>query len=131
MVRKKLYKYVTFVLVFLACNNVIASESIKAIKEVSKELGIKLTESAKKNIGISTVALDESMTLPKTSIIHSRDKVGVYIFRNDWYRFQEVDQVNTDSYRLKRNTFLKGDQLVVEGVALLRVSEMEAFATEE
>lgn len=130
IINYKLSIFYFFLTIFVL--NVFAQKSEKAIIDSSKENGIRLSLEAKKNIGVKTFILNSSGShqIPKASLVYTKDKTGVYRFKNDWYKFIEVKVLvqNTNSFQIFSSELLNKDEIVSEGAGLLRVSEMEAFA---
>ena len=122
-------------LIIIFTLNLHAEETGKAIMDSNPEKGIMLSEVARKNIGFKTMILSDSgtHTIPSSSLVHSRDKVGVYQFKDNWLKFIPVKVVakNNSSIGITSSELSSGSEVVVEGAALVRVSEMEAFAGEE
>lgn len=127
--------FIPYILAFLTFTSIngdlLAEESTKAVIEASKTEGFKLSDVAKQTIGLGTQQIEASseVLLPKQAIVHSMDQTAVYRVRKGWFKFIPVElrgelgpQVKVYSTELK-----SGDQVAVKGVALLRVSEMEAF----
>ena len=127
---------ISVVLIF--CMTALAEESLEpsstgenfAVRSASKEQGIKLSTKAKEAIKIKTTALGKDFTVPDSAIIHERDEIGVYVKRGDWFRYLEVDSDNSYSSTVKiESKKLKiGDQIVVSGLALLRLAEINAWS---
>lgn len=135
---KQFFLFVSaFILLGTATAN--AQESImvpeKAILEVSQADGIRISDKAIKTLEIVTNSLSpgsESFSIPPSAIIHSLDKVGVYRLRNGWFKFIEVKMLERSSKRttVYSSELHSSDQVVIQGVALLRVTEMDAFGGE-
>jgi len=107
----------------------------KAVFETSTNLGMKLTDKALINIEVKTMKLDSTgdYNLPPESIVHFQDQVGVYRRRDGWFRLIKIQILkNSDREVSVRSTELRaGDELVIHGADLLRVSEMDAFGAGE
>lgn len=98
----------------------------KAVLEAKEGKGIRLSEQAQKSIGVRLVPPSElAGTLPKGSIVSYQDKRAVYVLRDGFFKRLELGKLTFPS-NLKPS-----DQLAVEGAALLRASELEAFGSEE
>lgn len=105
-----------------------------AVQGANLKDGIRLTEKAKEVIGIKTEKLSAgSFSAPKSALVYFGDKVGVYRFRDGWFKLIEIRVVSKkeESVSLTSTELKDGDQIVITGVALLRVSEMDAFGGEE
>lgn len=105
-----------------------------AVLEANLKDGFRLAEKARKVIGLVTKPLgSKPHMIPPSALVNYGDRVGVYRLRNGWFKLIEI----------KNNEALKGsvvtsgvelkddDEIAVEGVALLRVSEMDAFGGEQ
>lgn len=108
------------------------SEQSKAVVEVSEELGFKLSPKAVQIIGVLTrpsEATAGSLTLPKSALVNSLDQLAVYRLRDRWFKLVIVTLASTkgDLVTVRTSDIQASDQIVIQGVALLRVSDMEAF----
>lgn len=124
--------------IFLSVCSLIASaenESAKAIVKASKEDGIILSEIAKKNIGFGTSRLvgTSPYKISRSSLVYSRDIIGIYLVRDQWIKMVPIKVLSMDSnYAIVESNLLKDSaEIVSSGVPLVRVSEMEAFSTAE
>lgn len=105
-----------------------------AVQEASLKDGFRLTDKAKEIIGVKTKALSSKpYVVPLSALVHYGDKLGVYRLRDGWFKLIEIQKNNKGStdVSLDNSEFKDGDQIAIEGVALLRVSEMDAFGGEE
>ncbi|OYZ23535.1 MAG: hypothetical protein B7Y39_04305 [Bdellovibrio sp. 28-41-41] len=105
-----------------------------AVQEANLKDGFRLTDKAKEAIGVKTKALGpKPFKLSANSLVHYSDKVGVYRLRQGWFKLIEVKKTNQDngSVLISSSDLKESDDVAVEGVALLRVSEMDAFGGEE
>lgn len=107
----------------------------KAVVEVSKTEGFKLSAAALKRIGaeFSPVRSDSGLTIASASLVRSLDRVGVYRLRAGWIKFVPVELVGKigAQERVVSSEIRAGDQVAVQAAALLRTAEMEAFGGEE
>ncbi|MEK6578046.1 MAG: hypothetical protein AABZ55_02355 [Bdellovibrionota bacterium] len=103
----------------------------KAVFETSKTEGFKLTKKAIQTIGVAIkpIVINSEITLPKDALVHSLDQIAVYRLRNSWFKLVTIEVIReSGSQVIVRSLELKsGDQVVIQGAALLRVSEMDAF----
>ncbi|MBC7397846.1 MAG: hypothetical protein H7333_10430 [Bdellovibrionales bacterium] len=103
----------------------------KAITEASKSDGIKLSPKAVVRIGLKTIPYSPAatLTLQSGAIVHSLGITGIYRLRDGWYKLIPVTLLSKgkETMTLKVTDFRNTDQIVTEGVALLRVAEMDAF----
>ncbi len=104
----------------------------KAIQEVSIENGFKLSHEAQEvlRIKLSSISSTE-FTITKSSLVSSKDKKGVYIYRNGFYKLHEaiVNETSKNHYNVKIKDYKFGDQVVTQGIELLRVSDI--FSTDK
>ncbi len=97
---------------------------VKAILETSATGEFRLSDKAIRTIGLVMQPIQSaSETIPESALVHSLDKMGVYRFRKGWFKFIPLETRSAE--------LASGDQIVVQGVALLRVAEMDAFGGEE
>lgn len=119
----------------LSVTQAIGLDESKAIMDASREKGILLSTLARKNIGIKTTKFqtDQPMNLPESAVVHTKDLVGIYVERAGWFKFQEVTVTakRNNTVTVVPKGLLSTEVVVLEGAALLRVSEMEAFTSEE
>lgn len=104
----------------------------KAILEASQDRGIRLSDKARKTIGIATspILSKGPHSVTQTSMVYYQDKVGIYRLREGWFKLIELSDIERTSSGFVLRTFelQSGDEIVVRGTALLRVAEMEAFS---
>lgn len=102
-----------------------------AILEASAEKGLRLSEKAQQTIGLAMAKTTPSdrQSLPLSALVYYQDHVGLYRFRAGWFKLLEVQLLEKGSSQASVRTkdLAPGDQIVVGGVPLLRVAEMEAF----
>lgn len=105
--------------------------SNKAVVEVSKEEGIKLSEKAKATIGIKTMRLLANFLIPKSALIHERGEFGVYVKHGDWFKYIEVEADNPSSSNVKIESkkIEVGAEIVTSDVSLLRLAELNVWNT--
>ncbi|MBC7690249.1 MAG: hypothetical protein H7222_00640 [Methylotenera sp.] len=103
----------------------------KAVTQTSKSEGFKLSAKAQETIGVRTIKVisDRSPLVSQTALVRTLGQIAVYRLRDGWFKLIPIElkdgkgpQVAVKSSELK-----PGDQIAVQGVALLRVSEMDAF----
>lgn len=105
-----------------------------AVTEASHEDGFKLSNTATANLGIETQAVlgDGRLRFPKSSLVAFKDKTAVYRFREGWYKRIEGVVRNEDGDMVfvpnSKESFKAGDRVVVSGVPLLRVTELDVFS---
>lgn len=88
-----------------------------AVTAADEHDGIKLSDKAKKVIGLNTEIFGGGDVM-KSALVFHQDHVSVYRFKDDWFKLIPVAELKV------------GDQVVVSGTALLRVAELDAFSTE-
>lgn len=102
----------------------------KAVYEISVKDGMKLTEKALKNIEVRTFKLKagSDQAVPPESLVYFSDQVGVYRLRLGWFKLVQVQVLskNNKDTLIRSSEFQSGDELVVRGAELLRVSELDA-----
>lgn len=101
-----------------------------AVTAANEEKGIQLAPKAVQVIGLQTTQISGTK-IPESALVFYQDKVGVYRLRDGWYRLIPLNPVvGSGGYVLPGAEFLPGDRLVIAGVALLRVAELDAFSEE-
>ena len=103
----------------------------KAILEANHEKGFKLSEAAFKTIGVKTAAVQAvagGATVPRVSLVFFQGEVGVYRVKDGWYKLIEVQIAsrNKETAVVRSSELKSGDQVANEGVALLRVADLDA-----
>lgn len=103
----------------------------KAITAASKQTGIQLSEKAVQTLGLKTTTI-ESQNIHRLSpkaVVSFQDEMGVYRLRSGWYKLIEIEISSKSAQEIvvKSAELKPGDQIVTEGVGLLRVAELEAF----
>jgi hypothetical protein len=104
-----------------------------AVTAADKHVGLQLSPEALKTLGIKTQLLPAASGLPKSAIVAFKDETGVYRLREGWYKLIE-GHVQPQGNRVRftphdNHDFRPGDHVVVEGVPLLRVTELDAFSS--
>ena len=103
----------------------------KSITEASKKNGIRLSEKALETIGIraEVVNSENNHELPSKSLVYFQDEVGFYRLRDGWYKLVEIniEKKSATEAIVKTSDLKPGDQVVVDGVGLLRAAELEAW----
>lgn len=105
-----------------------------AVLEANLKDGFRLSEKAKKVIGLVTKPLgSKPRTIPPSALVNYGDRIGVYRLRSGWFKLIELQNSSAANTTLNVNTSeLKDeDEIAVDGVALLRVSDMDAFGGEQ
>lgn len=104
-----------------------------AVLAAEEDKGIQLSDKAQRTLDIRVQPF--SLILPQSAIVTSKEETGIYRLRDPWFKLiegQTADAGNGKvSFRPNRQKDLKkGDQIVINGAALLRVAELDAFAGE-
>lgn len=105
----------------------------KAIVEVKKEgKFFKLATGAIKTLKVQTIKLDSSnnkvFEIPASAVVDFQDEIGIYRRNGDWFEMVEVKLIQRGKYsaKIKSSHLAKNNQIVSQGVALLRVAHLEA-----
>ncbi len=109
-----------------------ASTKAKAILEASPENGIKLADVALKRLNIQFLAISDvgSVKIPIDAVVHSLSRVGIYRLRDGWLKLIPIKAFSDTGQRtviVHSSELSIHDKVVVQGAALVRVAEMEAF----
>ncbi len=103
----------------------------KSITAATREDGIQLALQAVKQLGLKTTAASgaETFSVPAKSVVQFQDENGVYRLRDGWYKLVEVALLSKTSseFTIRTREIKSSDQIVTEGVPLLRVAELEAW----
>lgn len=106
----------------------------KAVEVFAPDKGFKLSQKAVNMIGIKTAAFatDTPIIAPKKAAISTKEDVAIYIFRDGFFIFTPIKVISqsTNSLTLSSSEIKSGDQIVVEGAALLRVAHLNLLTTE-
>lgn len=108
----------------------------KAIPEANHEKGFRLSDTAVKTIGVKTSAIQvgaAGATVPKQALVFFQGEVGVYRVKDGWHKLIEVQIASRgkDTVSLRAGELKSGDQIAIEGVALLRVADLDASGGNE
>jgi len=100
-----------------------------AVTQADSKLGFKLAESAKKRMGVQTqkVIGKGSFSVPSQALVFTRNEVGIYRKREDWFKFISVVIVSkskSDS-KIQSNDLSDSDEVAIAGTGILRVSDIE------
>lgn len=99
----------------------------KAITEVDKVKGFKLSKEAIKALGLKLQTVDGStFSITKKTLITSKNKKGVYRFRGGFFKLLETKILKEEKggYKVEVKGVDFGDQIVVDGTGLLRVTDV-------
>ncbi len=105
----------------------------KAIEEVKKEGKLfKLADGAIKTLKIDTIQLDRSekgiYEVPTSAIVDYQNEVGVYRKVGNWFEIINVKIIERSKYstRIQSKELSQSNEIVNQGVNLLRVAHLEA-----
>lgn len=98
----------------------------KAILEVDEHKGFKLSPEAIKTLGIQFSASSSKLTIKSSTLVSAKGEKGVYIYRSNFFKLItiKITKQIDDGYIIELGEFKDGDQIVVGGVGLLRVSDI-------
>ena len=99
----------------------------KAITEVDEVKGLKLSPEAIKTMKIRlTPANRGTLMIAKSTLVTSKNIKGVYRFRDGFFKFLQASSVKevNNKYKIKVKGITSGDQIVTNGLGLLRVSDI-------
>lgn len=103
----------------------------KAITAASKTQGIQLSEFAVKTLGLKTapIVAPSNHRLSPGALVKFQNEAGVYRLRGGWFKLIEGKLLSLSATEalFQSNELRPGDQIVIEGVPLLRVAELEAW----
>jgi hypothetical protein len=99
----------------------------KAIVEVDEKKGFKLSKEAIKTLKLKLNTVDGSkFSIAKKTLVASKDKKGVYRFRGGFFKLLPVKILKEENgtYQVEVKGVDFGDQIVVDGLGLLRVTDV-------
>lgn len=106
----------------------------KAIQEVNERNGFKLSPQAIDTLKIKFKNIENNIfTISKESLVVSKYDRGIYRYRDGFFKFIDVQIIKKDklNHLVKIEDFEKGDQVVISGVKLLKVSDVFSTDTAE
>ena len=120
-----------FLVFLLGCTGSLAAKTIgKAVTEYSTEKGMRLTETAIQTLELvkAPLAGTGSFTLPLSAVVYYEDNRGVFRFRDGWYKLVKIQIIKKmdKTMLISSSELLASDQVITQGVGLLRVAELEA-----
>lgn len=102
----------------------------QAITKFDFQQGIQLSDLAQKFLEIKyqSVSNGRVQVVPKGALVHFQDDIGVYRFRNKWFKLVHINVMSSDLSKVTIQTdeLMPTDQIVSQGVPLLRVADIEA-----
>ncbi len=102
-----------------------------AVQAVDHHRGIRLSDIAIKTIGIemSPVTQDGWVDVPHAAIVHDHTLTGIYRWRDNWFTFISIKEDSSSNHKNTQKIlspqFKAGDKIVIAGVALLRIAELD------
>ncbi|EQC48644.1 hypothetical protein M899_0964 [Bacteriovorax sp. BSW11_IV] len=99
----------------------------KAIEAVDEKLGFKLSKEAIKALGLKLQTVDsDEFQITKATLVTSKDLKGVYRFKAGFFKLMPVKSIteNKEGYKVKVEGIEFGDQLVINGIGLLRIADV-------
>lgn len=99
----------------------------KAIEVVDETKGFKLSDEATSSLKIKLETVSGSeFEIKKSTLVASKSLRGVYRYREGFFKFLEVKIKKEigDSYVISVEGMKFGDQIVVDGLSLVRVSDI-------
>lgn len=104
----------------------------KAIVAVDEVKGLKLSKETIRTLKIKLKTVEgATFKITKETLVTSKSKKGVYRFRGGYFKFLEavILKEEKSGYKVKVKGVEFGDQIVINGVGLLRVTDV--FSTDE
>lgn len=104
----------------------------KAITAASKKDGIKLSDKAIQTLGLryQQIKSEGAHKLPAKAVVYFQGEMGVYRLRNGFFKLIEeiaLTSKTSTEVTVKTAQIKSGDQVVIDGVPLLRAAELEAW----
>lgn len=105
--------------------------SDKAVIAADKDKGFKLSEPAVKRLGITYETLNEAkiFKVPSGAIVYHESEAGIYIVKEGWFKLVdvEIEKFSGKDIFISSTSLNNGLKVVVSGVPLLRIAELDAF----
>ena len=106
----------------------------KAIEDVSEVKGLKLSTEALRTLKLQFKKVSgNKVKIPKGALVVSLEKKGIYRYRDGFFKFLVaiIESEDSDSYTVFSKKLVEGDDIVTEGVGLLRVADIYSTDTSE
>ncbi|MBI2707627.1 MAG: hypothetical protein HYX35_04880 [Proteobacteria bacterium] len=107
-----------------------SKDSGKAIIAASETLGFQLSKKASETIGIKIglVEGNGNYTVPKQALVRFQNHIGIYRVRENWIKLilVRVKAETNSTYIIQTNDLQKADHVVIQGVPLLRIADLDA-----
>lgn len=101
----------------------------KAIISNDEKLGIKLAADSLKTLGVRSRPIGaKELMIPRSALIQIKGESFVYRLRSDFFKLLKVNVTKTQNDQLSVSLaeFQSGDQVVVNGADLIRISDVYA-----
>lgn len=103
----------------------------KAVTEYSPHQGLQFSIEALKKLHLQFQKIEigrESFQVPPAALVYFKDAVGVYRHRKGWFKLVEVKVISktTNQVKIQTSDLQNQDEIVTQGIALLRVAELDA-----
>lgn len=106
----------------------------KAVELFDADKGLKLSQKAVKMLGLKAIDISTGthISVPLKSAIYIKEDVALYILREGFFKFVPVKILThtTNELTIDSAAFKSGDQIVIEGVPLLRIAHLNVMNTE-
>lgn len=102
----------------------------KGILEASENLGIRLSPEAEKNFEIARIKIATlPIQIPVKAVVSALNERNIYRYRNGFYKRIDfdTDKKSNGSLLIHSRSLKIGDEVVIQGLGFLRVSEIAAF----
>lgn len=99
----------------------------KAIELVDEIKGFKLSKDAVKTLEIKLESINSGeFEIEKTVLVTSKGLKGIYRYRDGYFKFHSVESIKEikGKYLIKLKDYKFGDQIVTNGIGLLRVADV-------
>lgn len=106
----------------------------KAIEEVDTIKGFKLSKEAISSLDIKFQTIERKpFSIQKSTLVAAKSIKGIYRYREGYFKFIKVHFENEveNKYIIDDQEIKLGDQIVVEGVGLLRVADIYSTDSSE
>ncbi len=106
----------------------------KAVEEVDEVKGFKLSKEAIKTLELKLLTVDgDEFLIDKATLVTSNNTKGIYRFRAGFFKLLPVDLKKEEAgkYLVKVKGVDFGDQIVINGMGLLRVADVYSTDSSE
>lgn len=106
----------------------------QAVELFDPNKGLKLSPKAVKMLGLKAIdiPMGPQIRVSRKSAIYIKEDVAVYILREGFFKFVPVKVLTQTSNEVFFDSiaFKSGDQIVIEGVPLLRIAHLNVMSSE-